>query len=75
MPPDPSLSPTPEDRQRVEHMLRCSRDARTIVGADAAATLDMVRTRALVNCFTEIGGAAARITPAGRALVGTVPWR
>ena len=36
MPPDPSapqtptLPPTPEDRKRIEHMLRCSRDARVI---------------------------------------------
>jgi uncharacterized protein with HEPN domain len=35
----------------------------------------MVRTRALVNCFTEIGEAAARLTPAGRAFVGEFPWR
>lgn len=80
MPPDPAKpggSPTPEDRKRIEHMLTCSRDARIIVGGDEAAKLgaDMVRTRALVNCFTEIGEAAARLTPEGRALVGTVPWR
>jgi uncharacterized protein with HEPN domain len=69
--------PTPEDRKRAEHMLRCSRDARTIVGSDDAASVarDMVRTRALVNCFTEIGEAAARLTPRGRALVGGFPWR
>jgi uncharacterized protein with HEPN domain len=83
MPPDPSTTPispsppTPEDRKRVEHMLKCSRDARMIVGNDDAVTIapDMVRTRALVNCFTEIGEAAARLTPAGRALVGAGPWR
>ncbi len=82
MPPDPaSLSgggtPAPEDRPRVEHMLKCSRDAGAIVGNDDAAALgaDMVRTRAVVNCFTEIGEAAARLTPPGRALVGAVPWR
>lgn len=34
-----------------------------------------MRTRALVNCFTEIGEAAARLTPPGRTRVGTVPWR
>jgi uncharacterized protein with HEPN domain len=58
-------------------MLKCSRDARVIVGGDDAAAIapDMVRTRALVNCFTEIGEAAVRLTPTGRALVGTVPWR
>ena len=79
MPRDPKVpgGPTREDRLRVEHMLRCSRDARDIVGQDDAEAIrrDMVRTRALVNCFTEIGEAAARLTPAGRARVGEVPWR
>jgi uncharacterized protein with HEPN domain len=58
-------------------MLRCSRDARTIVADDDAMTIgsDMVRSRALVNCFTEIGEAAARLTPAGKSRVGDVPWR
>ncbi|MCC6321211.1 MAG: DUF86 domain-containing protein [Phycisphaerales bacterium] len=83
MPPDPANPggsggiAVPEDRLRVEHMLKCSRDARMIVGTDDAAALgaDMVRTRAVVNCFTEIGEAAARLTPAGCARVGPVPWR
>ena len=82
MPPDhvhPSSSgvPAPENRPRVQHMLKCSRDARTIVRNDDATALsaDMVRTRAIVNCFTEIGEAATRLTPAGRARVGPVPWR
>jgi uncharacterized protein with HEPN domain len=35
----------------------------------------MIRTRAIVNCFTEIGEAAARLTPAGRDCVGSLPWR
>lgn len=58
-------------------MLKCSRDARTIVADDDGAAIgrDMVRTRALVNCFTEIGEAAARLTPPTRELVGAVPWR
>ena len=69
--------PTRQDRLRVEHMLKCARDATTIVGSDDAAAIgrDMLRTRALVNCFTEIGEAAAKITPPGRQLVGDVPWR
>lgn len=52
-------------------------DAVLIVGDDTAELIaaDMVRTRALVNCFTEIGEAAARLTTAGRARVGDVPWR
>ena len=70
-------APTPDDRKRVEHMLKCSLDARSIVGGDDAHALgaDMVRTRALVNCFTEIGEAASRLTPPGRVLVGKLPWR
>lgn len=83
MPPDHTenqgrhTSPTPEDRKRIEHMLACSRDAQMIVGDDGAASIraDMVRARALVNCFTEIGEAAARLTPGGRSRVGAVPWR
>jgi uncharacterized protein with HEPN domain len=83
MPPDPGTHPeadtppTPEDRKRIEHMLRCSHDARLIVAGDDAPVIasDMVRTRALVNCFTEIGEAAARLTPPARAHVGAVPWR
>lgn len=76
-PPVPPAAPTPEDRKRIEHMLRCARDARVIVAGDDAPAIaqDMLRTRALVNCFTEIGEAAARLTPAGRELVGAVPWR
>lgn len=83
MPPDPKPvlpepgRPTPEDRKRIEHMLRCARDARSVVGNDDAAAIgrDMVRTRALVNCFTEIGEAAARLTPPARLIVGAMPWR
>lgn len=58
-------------------MVRCSRDATLIVGADdaSALSLDMIRTRALVNCFTEIGEAAARLSPGARSLVGALPWR
>lgn len=83
MPPDPTSDqcvhsdPTPEDRKRIEHMLRCARDAQSVVGNDDAAEIgrDMVRTRALVNCFTEIGEAAARLTPPARLIVGAMPWR
>lgn len=69
--------PPPEDRKRIEHMLVCSRDARQIVGSDDSADIaaDMVRSRALVNCFTEIGEAAARLTAAGRDRVPDIPWR
>jgi uncharacterized protein with HEPN domain len=75
MPPD--AAPTLEDRYRVEHMLRTSRDARFTLGLLDAAALanDMIRTRALVNCFTEIGEAASKLSEAGRRLVGPFPWR
>ena len=68
---------TADDLKRIGAMLRAARDARTIIGDLDAASLgrDMVRTRAAVNCFTEIGEAASRLTPGGRALVGEFPWR
>jgi uncharacterized protein with HEPN domain len=77
MQPDPGTSPERADRKRIEHMLRSARDAITIVGGDSAAVVesDMVRARALVNCFTEIGEAAARLSQSGRDRVGPVPWR
>jgi uncharacterized protein with HEPN domain len=79
MPRDATVPPTPEpeDRLRIEHMLKTARDALVVVGDLTSANLarDMIKTRALVNCFTEIGEAAARLTPAGRTLVGDMPWR
>jgi uncharacterized protein with HEPN domain len=70
-------APTTEDRYRVEHMLGASRDACIILGSLDAPSLtkDMIRTRALVNCFTEIGEAASRLSESGRRLVGPFPWR
>lgn len=45
-----------------------------VAGDDAEAVSEnMIRARALVNCFTEIGEAAARMTEAGRARIGAVP--
>jgi uncharacterized protein with HEPN domain len=84
MPPDQApqgddarASETMLDQKRIEHILLCARDACTIVGSLDADQLakDMVRVRALVNCFTEIGEAASRLTPATRQLLGDVPWR
>ena len=58
-------------------MLQTARDAISIVGDDSAEVIaaDMVRTRALVNCFTEIGEAAARLSEKGRERAPDVPWR
>lgn len=57
-------------------MVRAAQDTIEIVADGDLDTLsrDMIRTRALVNCFTEIGEAAARTTPAARALAPGVPW-
>ena len=76
MPPE-DHAPSIGDRLRVEHMLKSARDAVQILGSLDAEMLagDMVRTRALVNCFTEIGEAASRLSPAGRARAGDLPWR
>lgn len=75
MPPEFELGP--EDRRRLSHMLKSAIDARTILGQSHAQDLqdDMVRTRALVNWFTEIGEAASRVSPSLRAHVPDVPWR
>src|SRR5438270_10824545 len=75
MPSDSTLSR--EDRHRSEHMRQAALDAIEILGnrdLDALAR-DMVRRRALVNCFTEIGEAAARTTDEARLIIGTLPWR
>jgi uncharacterized protein with HEPN domain len=58
-------------------MLISARDARAIVQGLTLEALaaDMIRSRALINCITEIGEAATRLTDAGRACVPQVPWR
>lgn len=73
----PQDQPDQIDRKRLEHMVRSAQDALQIVGGDDAPTIasDMVRTRALVNCFTEIGEAASRLSPAAQARLTDIPWR
>jgi uncharacterized protein with HEPN domain len=72
---EPSLSR--EDRSRFEHMRKASRDAMNVLENRDVEALraDMIRTRALVNCFTEIGEAAARVTDEARRIASEVPWR
>lgn len=74
--PDAS-KPTPEDRQRVLHMLRCCTDAEAIAARipHNDVLLDMALARALTNCFAELGEAANRLSTAGRSHVGEAPWR
>ena len=65
------------DHARIEHILRTGRDAIAILGNSEAPDLarDMTRSRALVNCFTEIGEAARTLSDTARARVGPFPWR
>lgn len=58
-------------------MLRAARDVCEIIrNVDRAALpQDMIRVRALVNCVTEIGEAASRLSPGGRSRIGEMPWR
>ncbi|MCC6428998.1 MAG: DUF86 domain-containing protein [Phycisphaerales bacterium] len=58
-------------------MLKTAKDAVLIVGSDDHGSIssDMIRVRALVNCFTEIGEAAARLSSTARARVSAAPWR
>ncbi|MGD0137264.1 MAG: HepT-like ribonuclease domain-containing protein [Tepidisphaeraceae bacterium] len=67
---------SPEDHRRLEHMRKAASDAIRVLGKRDASQLDsdMVRSRALVNCFTEIGEAAARVTQAGRRQAAAIPW-
>jgi uncharacterized protein with HEPN domain len=75
MPPDAALPA--DDRSRMQHMLRAARDAQIILGDldEAGLTNDMIRSRAVVNCFTEIGEAASRVTAAGRTVAAQLPWK
>jgi uncharacterized protein with HEPN domain len=73
----PETQPLPHDVKRLEHIVKSAQDAIEIVGDLTARELlsDMIRARALVNCFTEIGEAAARLSDSARTLVGELPWR
>lgn len=74
MPPDAISS---EDRFRLKHMRQCAIDAAAIVGTSSADAIrsDMIKRRALVNCFTEVGEAASRLSEQARAALGDLPWR
>lgn len=72
---DPHLSKV--DQSRFEHMRKAARDAIEVLGDCDIDALrrDMIRSRALVNCFTEIGEAAARVSDEARLIAAEVPWR
>jgi uncharacterized protein with HEPN domain len=58
-------------------MRQCAIDAAAIVGTSDADAIrsDVIKRRALVNCFTEIGEAASRLSEQARATLGDLPWR
>jgi uncharacterized protein with HEPN domain len=75
MPRDPAKNPL-DDRIRVQHMLEAARDVAALA---AGRSLDDLRTsmpvrRAMVNAIQEIGEAAAKVSPLGRARIPGVPW-
>ena len=75
MPPDAALT-GPGDRDRLGHMLAAARDGVSFVAGRRRGDLDtdaMLR-RALVNAIQDIGEAAVRTTPAGRARLAGIDW-
>jgi len=75
MPRDPAKSPL-DDRIRVQHMLEAARDVVAIARGRCMDDLrtDMPMRRAIVNAIQEIGEAAAKVSPAGRARLAAIPW-
>lgn len=66
----------PSDRIRFTHMLDAARQAVTFVKHRSRGDLDsddMLR-RALISAIQEIGEAASRTSPEGRARAAGVPW-
>ena len=75
MPRDPKERPL-DDRIRAQHMLEAARDAAGMAAGRTRRDLerDMMLRRALVNAVQEVGEAAAKISPAGRARLAALPW-
>jgi uncharacterized protein with HEPN domain len=64
------------DRLRLRHMLSAARQGMAFVQGRTRNDLDMddMLRRAVVSAIQEIGEAAVRISPGGRARVSGVPW-
>lgn len=75
MPRDPAKNPQ-DDRIRAQHMLEAARDVVLIARGRRVDDLraDMPMRRAMVNAIQEIGEAAAKVWPTGRARMPGVPW-
>ena len=67
---------SPEDRNRLRHMIDAARTARGFLAGRQRTDLDtdeMLRF-AVVRAVEIIGEAASRVSPSGRAAVPGVPW-
>lgn len=75
MPRDPAERPL-DDRIRGQHMLEAARDVVLLAAGHDRDDLnaDMALRRALVNATQEIGEAASRVSPSGRARMAAVQW-
>lgn len=77
MPTQPEKVPVlRDDVIRLEHIVSAGKDVASLVAGRSRAELDenMMLRRALIHAIQEIGEAAAKITPATRALCPTIPW-
>lgn len=72
--PKPDL--TPADQVRFAHILLAARQAMDFASGRTRLSLDTepMFKRAVVSCIQEIGEAASRISPEGRAAAPEVPW-
>jgi uncharacterized protein with HEPN domain len=75
MPRDPAQRPL-DDRIRGQHLLEAARDIVLLATRRERGDLDtdMALRRAIVNAIQEIGEAASRISPSGRARMTAVQW-
>jgi uncharacterized protein with HEPN domain len=75
MPRDPARNPL-DDRIRAQHMLDAARDVSLIASGRTIDDLrtDMPMRRAIINAIQEIGEAAAKVSPLGRARIPGIPW-
>lgn len=65
-----------EDRVRVQHMVDAARTAQRFIAGRTRADLDsdeMLRF-AVVRAIEVVGEAASKVSPAGRALLPSIPW-
>jgi uncharacterized protein with HEPN domain len=75
MPRDPAKNPH-DDRIRAQHMLEAARDVVSIAKGRSMDDLrtDMPMRRAMINAVQDIGEAAAKVSPLGRARIPAIPW-